>query len=54
MLLKLDIAKAFDSVHWDFIDRVLMLMGFPEKWRSWIYTILSTSHASVLVNGSPS
>lgn len=33
MFLKLDVAKAFDSVYWEFLDKVLMQMNFPPRWR---------------------
>nr|XP_043616166.1 uncharacterized mitochondrial protein AtMg01250-like [Erigeron canadensis] len=28
-------------------------MGFPSKWCSWIYGILSSARAAVLINGAP-
>ncbi|GJW23369.1 putative RNA-directed DNA polymerase, eukaryota, reverse transcriptase zinc-binding domain protein [Tanacetum coccineum] len=45
--------KAFDSVSWKYLDFVLLNLGFGTKWRSWIRACLSSSRASVLVNGSP-
>jgi hypothetical protein len=36
ILLKINIAKAFDSVVWPFLLEVLQLMGFPLSWRDWI------------------
>ncbi|KAK9048814.1 hypothetical protein SSX86_032219 [Deinandra increscens subsp. villosa] len=53
LLFKIDFRKAFDSLDWGFIDSVLHHMGFPVKWRSWVFGILSSARASVLVNGSP-
>ena len=32
ILLKVDIAKAFDSVAWPFLLEVLEHMGFPQSW----------------------
>jgi hypothetical protein len=32
ILLKIDIAKVFDSVAWPFLLEVLERMGFPERW----------------------
>jgi hypothetical protein len=51
ILLKIDIAKAFDSVAWPFLLEVLERMGFPARWRDWIAAILSTASTKVLVNG---
>ncbi|KAK9072611.1 hypothetical protein SSX86_009046 [Deinandra increscens subsp. villosa] len=53
-LLKIDFAKAFDSVNWDFLMDVLSHMGFPSVWKGWILGCLSSGRSSVLVNGSPS
>ncbi|GKA06528.1 RNA-directed DNA polymerase, eukaryota [Tanacetum coccineum] len=53
LIFKVDFAKAYDSVRWDFLDDVLSSFGFGSKWRSWILGSLSSGKASVLVNGSP-
>ena len=53
ILLKLDIAKAFDTVAWQFLLEVLQKKGFGHRWRSWIAMILSTSSSSILLNGIP-
>jgi hypothetical protein len=51
ILLKIDIAKAFDSVAWPFLLEVLEHMDFPHSWRDWIAAILSSASTKVLVNG---
>ncbi|GJS65514.1 RNA-directed DNA polymerase, eukaryota [Tanacetum coccineum] len=53
MLFKVDFAKAYDSVRWDFLDDVLRSFGFGSKWRLWISGCLSSAMASIIVNGSP-
>ncbi|GJS15090.1 RNA-directed DNA polymerase, eukaryota [Tanacetum coccineum] len=53
MIFKVDFAKAYDSIRWDFLDDVLNSFGFGSKWRSWIRGSLSSGKASILVNGSP-
>jgi hypothetical protein len=32
VLLKVDIAKSFDSVAWPFLLEVLQHVGFPQRW----------------------
>ncbi|XP_058784485.1 uncharacterized protein LOC131659290 [Vicia villosa] len=49
--LKVDISKAFDTLQWDFLLKVLHNFGFNEKF-SWINCILHSAHLSVNVNGS--
>nr|GEV03585.1 RNA-directed DNA polymerase, eukaryota [Tanacetum cinerariifolium] len=49
---KVDFAKAYDSVRWDFLDDVLLSFGFGLKWRAWILGSLTSGKASILVNGS--
>ncbi|GKD16398.1 RNA-directed DNA polymerase, eukaryota [Tanacetum coccineum] len=53
MVFKVDFAKAYDSIRWDYLDDVLKSFGFGVKWRSWIASSLSSGMASILVNGSP-
>ena len=53
ILCKLDIEKAYDSINWKFLFRVLQKMGFGPKWVSWIKHGVTTASFSVLVNGSP-
>ncbi|GJT52968.1 RNA-directed DNA polymerase, eukaryota [Tanacetum coccineum] len=52
MIFKVDFAKAYDSIRWDFLDDVLIFLGFGTKWRSWIRGSLSSGKDSILVNGS--
>lgn len=51
VLLKIDIAKAFDSVAWPFLLKVLQHIGFSLHWTNWISILLSTANTKVLVNG---
>nr|GFB03262.1 RNA-directed DNA polymerase, eukaryota [Tanacetum cinerariifolium] len=53
LLFKVDFAKAYDSIRWDYMDDVLNSFGFGSKWRSWIRGCLSMGKMSILVNGSP-
>ncbi|WOK98698.1 hypothetical protein Cni_G07410 [Canna indica] len=52
-LIKLDLSKAFDSIHWDFLYELLYKRGFPERWVRWIKMILHSSEFAVLLNGTP-
>lgn len=52
-LLKIDIAKAFDSVAWSFLLEVLAHFGFGQRWRDWIAAILSTASTKIILNGRP-
>lgn len=54
MLLKVDLAKAYDKVDWSFLKAVLMAFGFHRDWVKWIGNLVSTTFFSILVNGSPS
>jgi len=52
IVLKLDFAKAFDTVNWLGLDRILAARGFNSRWRRWICgCILNSSRSAVLVNG---
>lgn len=49
--LKLDISKAFNTIHWTFIVKTLCAMGYPAQFIHWIYMCVSTASFTVLVNG---
>nr|GEW72640.1 RNA-directed DNA polymerase, eukaryota [Tanacetum cinerariifolium] len=53
IIFKVDFAKAYDSVRWDFLLDVLQAFGFGPRWCKWICGIFSSNMASILVNGSP-
>lgn len=48
---KLDLAKAYDRVDWDYLKRVMEKMGFHEKWVSWIMACVTTVRYRVKFNG---
>ena len=52
-MFKTDIAKAYDTVSWNYLDFILQETGFGIKWRQWIMECLTSGFSSVLVNGSP-
>jgi hypothetical protein len=53
VVLKLDFAKAFDTVNWESLLAVFRAWGFNSKWCQWISQLLSTSLTAVLINGCP-
>nr|XP_043616324.1 uncharacterized protein LOC122588274 [Erigeron canadensis] len=53
LLFKIDFAKAYDSLSWDFLFYMLHIMRFGDKWISWIKACLSSTKSSVLINGNP-
>ena len=53
ILLKLDIAKAFDNVAWQFLLELLKKVSFGPNWCDWIATILRTTSTRILLNGIP-
>lgn len=53
LVFKVDFEKTYDSLRCDFLDLVMMELGFGYKWRRWIEGCLLNARASILVNGSP-
>jgi len=53
MGIKLDIAKAYDSLEWNFIEQTLIAMGFPNNLTHLIMNCIRTVTFSVLINGNP-
>nr|GEU65136.1 RNA-directed DNA polymerase, eukaryota, reverse transcriptase zinc-binding domain protein [Tanacetum cinerariifolium] len=52
MFFKVDFAKAYDSVLWDYLLDVLQAFGFGPNWCRWIRGTFSSAMPSILVNGS--
>ncbi|PWA61710.1 hypothetical protein CTI12_AA371990 [Artemisia annua] len=53
-LILIDLAKAFDSVSWVFLSKVMSSMGFNSSFCNWVHSFVSSARISVLVNGSSS
>ncbi|GMI86859.1 hypothetical protein HRI_002355200 [Hibiscus trionum] len=49
--LKLDMAKAYDRLNWDFLEKVMLQMGFDSGWVSLILRCISSVTYSVNFNG---
>lgn len=52
ILAKIDFSKVFDSVNWEFLNRVMEGRGFPSKLIYWISNLLETSSSRVVINGT--
>jgi mannosylglycoprotein endo-beta-mannosidase len=53
LFLKLNIAKAFDSVIWDYMLEDMQRMGFGQRWRDLICIIWANTSSRILLNGIP-
>lgn len=51
-IFKVYFNKAFDSINQNYLKSVMNQMGVGDKWIFWIKGCLSSSRASVLINGS--
>ncbi|XP_042969076.1 uncharacterized protein LOC122301760 [Carya illinoinensis] len=49
--IKIDMAKAYNSIDWDFLIHVMASFGFSERFCSLIRTCISTPWFSVVMNG---
>ena len=50
VILKLDFEKAYDKIKWSFLQQVLRMKGFPDKWCSCIESFISKGSVGVKVN----
>ncbi|XP_026428985.1 uncharacterized protein LOC113324926 [Papaver somniferum] len=53
MAVKLDLSKAFDRLEWNFIIKILEVLGFSKDFCDLIFTCISSISYAVLVNGIP-
>lgn len=52
LALKIDISKAFDTLNWNFLLKVLQSFGFNSTFCNWISSILHSAKMSVSINGT--
>ena len=52
LAFKVDIAKAFDTIEWPFLIKVLQAYGFNATFCNWIKIILESATMSISINGS--
>ncbi|WZZ44961.1 hypothetical protein YC2023_041220 [Brassica napus] len=50
--LKVDIAKAFDTINWDFIFNLLQGLDIPHKYLVWLYPCVTTPSFMIGFNGT--
>ena len=53
MMIKLDIAKAYDKLSWQFMDKMLEAYGFCQVLVEWVMSLVTTPFFNILLNGSP-
>lgn len=49
--MKIDITKAFDTLEWNFLLKVLKSFGFNDSFCHWIHVILQSTYLSISING---
>ncbi|GJT92641.1 hypothetical protein Tco_1081486 [Tanacetum coccineum] len=49
---KVDIQKAYDTVDWGFLEKILIGFGFHDRMVKWIMECVTTSSYSICINGS--
>lgn len=53
ILIKLDLARAFDSLSWPFLTEVLRRLGMSDKFLGWVAILFTSASNKVLLNGEP-
>ena len=53
IILKLDFAKAFDTIEHQAILKILKCKGLDDRWLGWVDSIFSSGTSSILLNGTP-
>ncbi|WVZ88220.1 hypothetical protein U9M48_034764 [Paspalum notatum var. saurae] len=51
VIFKIDFEKAYDKVHWDFLQQTLRMKGFSNTWCDWIKSFIQEGNVAINVNG---
>ncbi|XP_022157393.1 uncharacterized protein LOC111024102 [Momordica charantia] len=51
-VLKVDLQKAYDSVHWNFLSGTLFAIGTPPRFVNWIWAYITSPMFLVSLNGA--
>jgi hypothetical protein len=51
---KLDLSKAYDRVDWDFLNKVLLKLGFQSSWVQRVMSCVTSVHYTICFNGAMS
>lgn len=50
-IFKADIHKAFDTVSWDYMLKVMKNLNFSQTWITWIKNLVLIGTSQILING---
>ncbi|BFG37836.1 hypothetical protein CerSpe_241100 [Prunus speciosa] len=53
MVIKLDMSKAYDRVEWNFLEEIMLKLGFHAQWVEMLMACVRTVTYSFLINGEP-
>ena len=51
VIFKIDFEKAYDSIHWDFVEDILGKKGFDQQLRQWIMGYVRGGKVCINING---
>jgi len=50
-MMKVDLHKAFDSIHWDFLRELLTALKFPKIFFTWVLSCMTNMQFIINLNG---
>ena len=53
LALKLDVSKAYDKVEWNFLNQIMLKLGFPGDWVDRVMSCVTSTSFSILIDGKP-